>query len=394
MVTLKKLIFLSNKQDKSNDVATLSIEKKTNGIFGKLKYYGNLTGDYILGLKSADKIHKQNVKVGNIEYNFLLPADLDLNNPLGCVLCKTNNGELLPILWGNEKSENYKNQIVRNLQNNFSKISNTSLNKSNIITPTYNEISTEKKSDTEILKTNTQKEYTPTNRSIETKYSEDHNMHEIYNENYNNFNVLENQKEDSDNINAMLQNYIKEINTLEKNGYAQSPFREKENNEINNTNHTISQLSIDDEFFKDHSESAYALNTKLFEEDEEEINSIIDKELETNTTHDFYNMIAEQLQELFDKYPSENNLSKLIDNSKWCKINRDFDNSYYVVGIIYNNNDIKYICYGVPGNYNIQPPREMQGYSQWLPTDATDPYNNGYWVMYQDADTGENIYLN
>ena len=105
-------------------------------------------------------------------------------------------------------------------------------------------------------------------------------------------------------------------------------------------------------------------------------------------------MIASQLQELFDKYPAEENLSKLIDNSKWCKIVRDSDNSNYVVGIISIENDIKYICYGVPGSYNNEPPREMQGYSQWLPTDTTDPYNNGYWVMYQDADTGENIYLN
>ena len=105
-------------------------------------------------------------------------------------------------------------------------------------------------------------------------------------------------------------------------------------------------------------------------------------------------MIADQLQELFDKYPQEQNLMKLIDNSKWCKINNDSDNKYYVVGIIYHNEDIKYICFGVPGNYNIQPPREMQGYSQWLPVDPADPYNNGYWVMCQDADTGENIYIN
>ena len=67
---------------------------------------------------------------------------------------------------------------------------------------------------------------------------------------------------------------------------------------------------------------------------------------------------------------------------------------YYVVGIIYHNHDIKYICYGVPGTYENEPPVEMRHYSQWLPTDTTDPYNNGYWVMYQDADTGENIYLN
>ena len=105
-------------------------------------------------------------------------------------------------------------------------------------------------------------------------------------------------------------------------------------------------------------------------------------------------MIKEQLDELFDRYPPEENLNRLVDNSYWVKINADYDNKYYVVGIIKNKQDIKYICYGVPGNYNIEPPIEMKDYSQWLPTDIKDPYTNGYWVMYQDADTGENIFIN
>ena len=104
-------------------------------------------------------------------------------------------------------------------------------------------------------------------------------------------------------------------------------------------------------------------------------------------------MIAEQLQELFDTYPREYSLEKLIDNSKWVKINHEEENKYYVVGLIYDNDDVKYICYGVPGSYYTEPPMELQGYSQWLPTDVNDPYNNGYWVMYQDSETGENIYL-
>ena len=40
----------------------------------------------------------------------------------------------------------------------------------------------------------------------------------------------------------------------------------------------------------------------------------------------------------------DGNLSKIIDNSKWVKITNDFDSKPYVVGIIYNNNDVKYIC--------------------------------------------------
>ena len=105
-------------------------------------------------------------------------------------------------------------------------------------------------------------------------------------------------------------------------------------------------------------------------------------------------MIAEQLDELFDKYPREKNLENLIDNSSWVKINHEEENKYYVVGIIYENDDIKYICYGVPGSYYNEPQSDLRAYSQWLPVDSMNPYDNGYWVMYQDADSGENIVIN
>ena len=142
-------------------------------------------------------------------------------------------------------------------------------------------------------------------------------------------------------------------------------------------------------------EIAIATNTtmaqNLFDSTEEEIETTIDSAF--NTEHKFYNLIADQLEELFARYPKEKSLEQLIDNSTWCRIDADSDNKYYVVGIIKVENNIKYICYGVPGNYNTQPPIEMRGYSQWLPTDTKDPYNNGYWVMYQDSDTGENILI-
>ena len=133
--------------------------------------------------------------------------------------------------------------------------------------------------------------------------------------------------------------------------------------------------------------------SNLFESDDEEIENSIDKEL-SGSNHKFYSMIAEQLDELFDKYPREKNLENLVENSKWVKIKYEDNDKYYVVGIIYINNDIKYICYGVPGNYYTEPPRELKDYSQWLPTDTLSPYTEGFWVMYQDADTGENVIIN
>lgn len=159
----------------------------------------------------------------------------------------------------------------------------------------------------------------------------------------------------------------------------------------------LSQISLQEEIINNQSEIAVASNTaSLFESSKEEIDNIIESEIDKieRGNHKFYDMLSDQLKELFDTYPREYNLSKLIDNSEWVKINSDNDNKYYVVGIIRHKNDIKYICYGVPGNYNIEPPIEMRDYSQWLPADTLNPYSNGYWVMYQDADTGDNIFIN
>lgn len=174
-------------------------------------------------------------------------------------------------------------------------------------------------------------------------------------------------------------------------------------NNIDNTPNTIvekdkenfSQISLEPEQITlEDIAIAASTNTakELFNTSDEEIEKTIDTVLESE--HNFYNLIADQLDELFSRYPRERSLEQLVDNSMWCRIDADIDNKYYVVGIIKEDNDIKYICYGVPGNYNTQPPLEMRGYSQWLPTDTTDPYNNGYWVMYQDSDTGENILIN
>lgn len=128
----------------------------------------------------------------------------------------------------------------------------------------------------------------------------------------------------------------------------------------------------------------------LFETSEKELDEEINKEMKK---HEFYNMISDQIDELFARYPREKNLEALVENSEWCKIDSDMEGRYYVVGIIKQDNDIKYICYGVPGSYDVEPPQELRGYSQWLPTDPQNPYTEGFWVMYQDSDTGENIRL-
>ena len=120
----------------------------------------------------------------------------------------------------------------------------------------------------------------------------------------------------------------------------------------------------------------------------------VENETTNNNEPTFYEQRKDQLDELFDKYPREEKLEQLVDNSKWVKIEYDkVPNKHYVVGVIYDGDTIKYICFGVPGTMDTPPEDDLKEYSQWLPCDILNPKDNGYWVMYQDATNGKNIIL-
>ncbi len=147
-------------------------------------------------------------------------------------------------------------------------------------------------------------------------------------------------------------------------------------------------------------------------EDQEEIDAEIDKEISScgdkcttckyryaffsdeespHKTESFYDSISEDISNLFSTHSEEEFLSQIIPFSKWVKIENDDDDNYYVLGLIYENDQVKYICYGVPGLYTDAPPKELREYAEWLPLDSTKENEYGYWITYQDAETGENV---
>lgn len=123
---------------------------------------------------------------------------------------------------------------------------------------------------------------------------------------------------------------------------------------------------------------------KLFESTDKEINETIDKEIANSG--DFFELISEQIDELFDKYPEEEKLSQIIPSSKWVKVDWENNGKYYVIGLIYEYDVLKYVCYGVPVASENDMPAEFENVGQWVPID-----NWGYYIMYQDAVTGETI---
>ncbi|MBP5651369.1 MAG: hypothetical protein J6X00_01700 [Clostridia bacterium] len=127
----------------------------------------------------------------------------------------------------------------------------------------------------------------------------------------------------------------------------------------------------------------------LFKEDDqmdELISKAVDDAID-EVDHNFYELIKPQLEQLFADYGHEENLENIIPNSKWVKVDFDGDGKEYVVGKIFEDDNLKYICYGVPGEFSTTPPEKLVKYSQWLPLDSSGEV--GYWIMYQDAYTGE-----
>lgn len=134
-------------------------------------------------------------------------------------------------------------------------------------------------------------------------------------------------------------------------------------------------------------------NAALFESTPEEIENLIDENMDEDG--DFYSLIKDQIDDLFERFPRNAQLELVVDNSKWITIDFDGADKKYVLGLLYDDNGaLEYIAYGVPGSADITPPNQIASYSQWLPLDSTQPDCEGYWIMFQNATTGDSVRIN
>ncbi|MCL2752047.1 MAG: hypothetical protein FWE62_04750 [Firmicutes bacterium] len=104
----------------------------------------------------------------------------------------------------------------------------------------------------------------------------------------------------------------------------------------------------------------------------------------------YYQTVRPNIETLFKSNPPETALNDTLKGTRWIRIKYD-EKQYYIVGLIGDAPD--YIGYGVPGKYSVNPPVELSSYCQWLPLNEDDPRGAGYWMMYQNARTGESIKL-
>ena len=102
----------------------------------------------------------------------------------------------------------------------------------------------------------------------------------------------------------------------------------------------------------------------------------------------YYDRVRADLDALFARHPAERELADCIPYSRWAKVTFA-RNKYYAVGVICDEKKPKYICYGVPAETHGEPPAALKGFCSFLPLSVFDTEGRGYWMMFQDAETGQ-----
>lgn len=116
--------------------------------------------------------------------------------------------------------------------------------------------------------------------------------------------------------------------------------------------------------------------------------SVVDAGVEYDGDN-FYLAVKPQLDEMFICYPVDSELANIVPNSRWVRVATEDD--YYVVGVIFDLDEPKYICYGIHGGFAEKPPEEIKNLCDWLPLDLSNPDGEGYWMLYQSAKDGKTL---
>lgn len=113
-----------------------------------------------------------------------------------------------------------------------------------------------------------------------------------------------------------------------------------------------------------------------------------EKQAENRPIGSYYSKIKEEIDKIFKDYPEEKGLAYMVSESRWAKVGKG--EKSYVVGLIYENAEPRYVCYGLAGNY-YQKPTAIKGYCSFIPISPFNLKGEGYWVMYQDAFDGKGV---
>lgn len=97
----------------------------------------------------------------------------------------------------------------------------------------------------------------------------------------------------------------------------------------------------------------------------------------------YYRSVREKLDEAFRRYPRDDALTGVFPQSEWVKTEGA------LLGVVREEGIPRYLCAAVRADV---PPKEMQGRAVFVPQSHFSDAE-GYWVVFQDADTGEYVQI-
>ena len=208
----------------------------------------------------------------------------------------------------------------------------------------------------------------------------------------------ESEKEDLEKIKGFLENFYEKKDATQKETEKEFVFNPQANKfyddeKIADENYYLNKSEV----IKD---EKLLLRPSAFSSDGESDKKKEDEKKEDKTFGDekdniifdekrpFYLTVKEELDKLFSSYQREDSLKVSIPSGDFIKVTYG-ENEYYVVGIIREKNLPKYICYGIPSVYQTTPPEALKGISSFIPVSVFDLKGEGYFMIFQDAITGE-----
>lgn len=379
---LCKTIILSNSQNLNNNPkGILTLTNENACLKGKIRLYNidTLPTSTKIGLYIDEKVYTSHINKKPNHYEFVLDQNIDITKSVYCALIDPANNKQVILEGGSfngfyftdspfdaimeAKDPELEEQITHSLQEESDCIN------CNCENCEY-------------------KKYFYDNYSVNQANQNTNNV----SQNINNFN---HNNDNSDNIvtDNIFEHKLEQYITDNKNtsppensnliiNFQENVIPSIEKELVNELKSRTLSSSVNDYFNKDNSD-------------------LVDKNLDSNVSSDtdlsqrekleFLNDIVYQLDEMFLKYPNDENLEDIIPNSKFVSVDGD---SPYVLGAIYENNIIKYIAYGVPAQYSSPPPNDLGNHYQWLPLNPRDAMSDGYFMIYQNALTGSIVEIN
>lgn len=102
----------------------------------------------------------------------------------------------------------------------------------------------------------------------------------------------------------------------------------------------------------------------------------------------YYFSVKREIDELFSTYPQDKTLCGAFSHSEWVRIKGTAKSPLYLVGVLYEDGRVRYICYALAATDKDSPPEEIKNVCTFVPVSCFEDAE-GFFVIFQSAATGE-----